>query len=138
MAKEKKLVEAITSMEDDFAQWYTDVVKKAELCAYSSLKGCMILLPAGYAIWENIQKELDARFKETGVENVYMPMFIQESLLQKEKDHVEGFAPEVAWVTQALLFVGKKQHVLFYVLQNFYGRKVILHTQQKKKQKNVL
>ena len=100
MAKEKKLVEAITSMEDDFAQWYTDVVKKAELCAYSSLKGCMILLPAGYAIWENIQKELDARFKETGVENVYMPMFIQESLLQKEKDHVEGFAPEVAWVTQ--------------------------------------
>lgn len=100
MAKEKKLVEAITSMEDDFAQWYTDVVKKAELCAYSSLKGCMILLPAGYAIWENIQKELDTRFKETGVENVYMPMFIQESLLQKEKDHVEGFAPEVAWVTQ--------------------------------------
>lgn len=87
-------------MEDDFAQWYTDVVKKAELCAYSSLKGCVILLPAGYAIWENIQRELDARFKETGVENVYLPMFIPESLLQKEKDHVEGFAPEVAWVTQ--------------------------------------
>ncbi len=100
MANEKKLVEAITSMEEDFAQWYTDVVKKAELCAYSSLKGCMILLPAGYAIWENIQKELDARFKETGVENVYLPMFIPESLLQKEKDHVEGFAPEVALVTQ--------------------------------------
>ena len=95
----KKLVEAITSMEDDFAQWYTDVVKKAELCGYTSVKGCMAIKPAGYAIWENIQHELDRRFKETGVQNVYMPMFIPESLLQKEKDHVEGFAPEVAWVT---------------------------------------
>ena len=99
MAQEKKLVEAITSMEEDFAQWYTDVVKKAELIEYSSVRGCMILRPNGYAIWENIQKQLDARFKETGVENVYMPMFIPESLLQREKDHVEGFAPEVAWVT---------------------------------------
>ena len=99
MAEEKKLVEAITSMDVDFAQWYTDVVKKAELMGYSSVKGCMIFKPAGYAIWENIQKELDRRFKETGVENVYMPMFIPESLLEKEKDHVEGFAPEVAWVT---------------------------------------
>ncbi|MCI8371111.1 MAG: proline--tRNA ligase [Lachnospiraceae bacterium] len=99
MAANKKLVEAITSMEEDFAQWYTDVVKKAELIDYSSVKGCMIIKPAGYAIWENIQKELDRRFKESGVENVYMPMFIPESLLQKEKDHVEGFAPEVAWVT---------------------------------------
>ncbi|SER86614.1 proline--tRNA ligase [Lachnobacterium bovis] len=99
MAKEKKLVEAITSMEEDFAQWYTDVVKKAELVDYSSVKGCMIIKPAGYAIWENIQKELDRRFKETGVENVYMPIFIPESLLEQEKDHVEGFAPEVAWVT---------------------------------------
>ncbi|MGB8455467.1 MAG: proline--tRNA ligase [Anaerocolumna sp.] len=99
MAKEKKLVEAITSMEEDFAQWYTDVVKKAELIDYSSVRGCMILRPNGYAIWENVQKELDRRFKETGVENVYLPMFIPESLLQKEKDHVEGFAPEVAWVT---------------------------------------
>ena len=99
MAKEKKLVEAITSMDEDFAQWYTDVVKKAELTGYTSVKGCMVIKPAGYAIWENIQKELDARFKETGVENVYLPMFIPESLLQKEKDHVEGFAPEVAWVT---------------------------------------
>ncbi|MBU9736361.1 proline--tRNA ligase [Diplocloster agilis] len=99
MAKEKKLVEAITSMEEDFAQWYTDVVKKAELIEYSNVKGCMILRPNGYAIWENIQKELDRRFKETGVENVYMPLFIPESLLQREKDHVEGFAPEVAWVT---------------------------------------
>ena len=99
MAEEKKLVEAITSMDVDFAQWYTDVVKKAELMGYSSVKGCMIFKPAAYAIWENIQKELDRRFKETGVENVYMPMFIPESLLEREKDHVEGFAPEVAWVT---------------------------------------
>lgn len=99
MAKDKKLVEAITSMDTDFAQWYTDVVKKAELIDYSSVKGCMVIKPAGYAIWENIQAELDRRFKETGVENVYMPMFIPESLLQKEKDHVEGFTPEVAWVT---------------------------------------
>ena len=99
MAEEKKLVEAITSMDVDFAQWYTDVVKKAELMGYSSVKGCMIFKPAGYAIWENIQKELDRRFKETGVENVYMPMFIPESLLEREKDHVEGFAPEVAWVS---------------------------------------
>ena len=100
MAKDnKKLVEAITSMDVDFAQWYTDVVKKAKLIDYSAVKGCMIIRPAGYAIWENIQKELDRRFKETGVENVYMPLFIPESLLEKEKDHVEGFAPEVAWVT---------------------------------------
>ena len=104
MAKEKKLVEAITSMDVDFAQWYTDVVKKAELVDYTSVKGCMVIKPAGYAIWENIQRELDRRFKETGVENVYLPMFIPESLLQKEKDHVEGFAPEVAWVTHAPYF----------------------------------
>ena len=75
MAKDKKLVEAITSMDEDFAQWYTDVVKKAELCDYASVKGCMVIKPAGYAIWENIQHELDRRFKETGVQNVYMPMF---------------------------------------------------------------
>jgi prolyl-tRNA synthetase len=99
MAKEKKLVEGITSRDVDFAQWYTDVVKKAELCDYTSVKGCMVIKPAGYAIWENIQKELDTRFKATGVQNVYLPMFIPESLLQKEKDHVEGFAPEAAWVT---------------------------------------
>ena len=99
MAKDKKFVKEITSMEEDFAQLYTDVVKKAELIDYTSVKGCMVIKPAGYAIWENIQHELDRRFKETGVENVYLPMFIPESLLQKEKDHVEGFAPEVAWVT---------------------------------------
>ena len=99
MAKDKKLVEQITSMEEDFAQWYTDVVLKADLIDYTSVKGCMVIKPAGYAIWELIQQQLDARFKATGVENVYLPMFIPESLLQKEKDHVEGFAPEVAWVT---------------------------------------
>jgi len=100
MAKEKKLVEDITPMSEDFAKWYTDVVKKAELMRYSSVKGCMMILPNGYAIWENIQQRLDAMFKKTGVQNVYMPMFIPESLLMKEKDHVEGFAPECAWVTQ--------------------------------------
>ena len=105
MAQDKKLVEAITSMEEDFAQWYTDVVRKAELCDYASVKGCMVIKPAGYAIWENIRNELDRRFKEAGVENVYLPMFIPESLLQKEKDHVEGFAPEVAWVTKGGLEV---------------------------------
>mgnify|MGYP003505738853 CR=1 FL=1 len=99
MSNNKKLVEEITSMEENFTQWYTDVVKKAELMDYSSVKGCMIFKPNGYAIWENIQKLLDDRFKAVGVENVYMPMFIPESLLEKEKDHVEGFAPEVAWVT---------------------------------------
>lgn len=99
MAQDKKFVEEITSMNQDFTQWYTDVIKKADLVDYSSVRGCMIIRPYGYAIWENIQKELDGRFKQTGHENVYMPMFIPESLLQKEKDHVEGFAPEVAWVT---------------------------------------
>ena len=99
MANEKKMVEQITAIDVDFAQWYTDVVKKAELVDYSGVKGCMIIRPYGYAIWENIQHDLDARFKKLGHENVYMPMFIPESLLQREKDHVEGFAPECAWVT---------------------------------------
>ncbi len=100
MAKnDNKFVKDITSMDEDFAKWYTDIVKKAELVEYSSVKGCMIIRPYGYAIWEKIQANLDKRFKELGHENVYMPMFIPESLLQKEKDHVEGFAPEVAWVT---------------------------------------
>lgn len=100
MAKDKKFVEEITPRSEDFAQWYTDVVKKAELMQYSSLKGFMIYKPLGYAIWENIQKNMDAMFKETGVENVYMPLLMPESLLKKEAEHVEGFAPEVAWVTQ--------------------------------------
>ncbi|MBP3447235.1 MAG: proline--tRNA ligase [Clostridia bacterium] len=99
MAQQKKMVEEITSMEEDFAKWYTDVVKKAELIEYTSVKGCMVIRPYGYAIWENIQHTLDTMFKKTGHENVCMPMFIPESLLNKEKDHVEGFAPEVAWVT---------------------------------------
>ena len=98
MAKEK-LVKNITSRDEDFAQWYTDVVREANLCDYSSVKGCMNYLPNGYAIWELIQADLDRRFKETGVENVYLPVLIPESLLEKEADHVEGFAPEVAWVT---------------------------------------
>ncbi|SFF09093.1 prolyl-tRNA synthetase [Bacillus sp. OV194] len=99
MRKEKKLVEEITAMEDDFAQWYTDVARKADLVDYASVRGSMIIRPYGYAIWEHIQKELDRQIKDTGHENVYLPLFIPESLLQKEKDHIEGFAPEVAWVT---------------------------------------
>jgi len=99
MADQKKMVEAITPMDEDFAKWYTDIVKKAELVDYSSVRGCMIIRPYGYAIWENIQRILDGMFKACGHENVYLPLFIPESLLQKEKDHVEGFAPEVAWVT---------------------------------------
>ena len=96
---EKKAVEEITSMDVDFAKWYTDICRKAELIEYTSVKGCMVLRPYGCAIWENIRDILDRTFKETGHENVQMPMFIPESLLQKEKDHVNGFAPEVAWVT---------------------------------------
>ena len=99
MAQDKKQVEQITDMEVDFAKWFTDVCRKAELIDYSSIKGMFILRPYGYAIWENFQKILDEKFKETGHENVYLPMLIPESLLQKEKDHVEGFAPECAWVT---------------------------------------
>jgi prolyl-tRNA synthetase len=96
---EKKSVDAITDREVDFAKWYTDVVLKAQLATYSSVKGCMYIHPYGTALWENIRAELDGRFKATGHENVMFPLFIPESLLQKEKDHVAGFAPEVAWVT---------------------------------------
>ena len=99
MADNKKLVNAITPMDQDFAQWYTDIVKKAEMIDYSSVRGCVVIRPYAYAIWENIQKIFDGMIKASGHENVSMPMFIPESLLQKEKDHVEGFAPEVAWVT---------------------------------------
>ena len=88
--KNQKMVEEITAMDVDFAQWYTDICKKAELVSYTSVKGCMVIRPYGYAIWENIQRILDAKFKETGHVNVNMPMFIPESLLQKEKDHVEA------------------------------------------------
>ena len=94
-----KQVKEITSRDKDFAKWYTDVCKKADLVDYSSVKGSMIIRPYGYAIWENMQSILDKKFKETGHLNLQMPMFIPESLLQLEKDHVKGFAPEVAWVT---------------------------------------
>jgi len=101
MAKNKKeeFVKDITNMEDDFAQWYTDVIKKTDMVDYSPVKGFMVIKPYGYAIWENIQSYLDKRFKETGHKNCYFPLLIPESLLNKEKEHVEGFAPEVAWVT---------------------------------------
>ena len=96
-----EFVKEITNIDEDFAQWYTDIVLKAELADYTDTKGCIAIKPYGYAIWENIQNYTDKKFKETGVENVYFPVLIPESLLQKEKDHVEGFAPEVAWVTEA-------------------------------------
>ena len=99
MAEKKKLVSEITAMDVDFAQWYTDIVKKAEMIDYSSVKGCVIMRPYAQALWENIQHTLDGMFKATGHENVAMPLFIPESLLLKEADHVEGFAPECAWVT---------------------------------------
>ena len=150
---EKKLVEAITSMNEDFAQWYTDVVKKAELIDYSNVKGCMVIKPAGYAIWENIQRQLDDRFKAVGVENVYMPMFIPESLLEKEKDHVEGFAPEVAWVTYGglnplpermcvrptseTLFCDFYKNDLSCVPESSCGRKDIPHMQRQKRHRHV-
>lgn len=102
MGKNKdEFVKEITNIEDDFAKWYTDIVIKADLADYTDTKGCIAIKPYGYAIWENIQKYTDEKFKETGVKNVYFPILIPESLLQKEKDHVEGFAPEVAWVTEA-------------------------------------
>src|SRR5690625_2039217 len=99
VSKDKQFVEKVTAMEDDFPQWYTDVVKQAELVEYGTVRGTMIIKPYGYALWENIRDELDRQIKETGHSNVQFPLFIPESLLQKEKDHVEGFAPEVAWVT---------------------------------------
>ena len=89
----------LTSRSEDYSQWYNELVVKAGLAEQSVVRGCMVIKPYGYAIWENIQANLDKRFKETGVENVYLPVLIPENLLQKEKDHIEGFAPEVAWVT---------------------------------------
>src|SRR5690625_671478 len=99
MSKGKQFVEKVTAMEEDFAQWYTDVVKQAELVDYGLVRGTMIIKPYGFAIWENIKNELDKKIKETGHSNVAFPVFTPESLLQIEKDHVEGFAPEVAWIT---------------------------------------
>ena len=97
--RKEEFVKEITNIEEDFAKWYTDVVIKAELADYTDTKGCIAIRPYGYAIWENIQNYADKKFKEVGVTNLYMPVLIPESMLQKEKDHVEGFAPEVAWVT---------------------------------------
>ena len=99
MGKKEEFVKEITNIEDDFAQWYTDIVRKAELADYTDTKGCIAIRPYGYAIWENIQNYADKLFKDVGVTNLYMPVLIPESMLEKEKDHVEGFAPEVAWVT---------------------------------------
>ena len=98
---DNNFVKEITNIDEDFAQWYTDIVRKAELADYTDTKGCIAIRPYGYAIWENIQNYTDKKFKETGVQNTYFPVLIPESLLEKEKDHVEGFAPEVAWVTEA-------------------------------------
>jgi prolyl-tRNA synthetase len=95
----ENFVKEITNIEEDFAKWYTDIVLKADLADYTETKGCIAIKPYGYAIWENIQKYADIKFKEVGVENIYLPLLIPESLLNKEKKHVEGFAPEVAWVT---------------------------------------
>ena len=96
---ENEFVKEITNIEEDFAQWYTDIVRKAELADYTDTKGCIAIRPYGYALWENIQNYADAKFKKVGITNLYMPGLIPEALLNKEKDHVEGFAPEVAWVT---------------------------------------
>src|SRR5215469_7629446 len=100
MATEEKFVEEIIDQEDNFSLWYNQIVRKAELADYAPVRGCMIIRPYGYAIWENLQRLLDARFKETGVENAYFPLLIPRSFLEKEAEHVEGFAPEVAWVTR--------------------------------------
>ena len=99
MSNNKKMNEAVTSRDADFAQWYTDLCLKAELMDYSDVKGFIIYRPYGYAIWENIQSHLDRNLKETNHQNVYMPLVIPESLFQKEKDHVAGFAPETAMIT---------------------------------------
>ena len=101
MAKKEEFVKDIANIDEDFAKWYTDIVRKADLADYADTKGCIAIKPYGYAIWENIQNYADKLFKETGVKNVYFPILIPDSLLQKEKDHVEGFAPEVAYVTEA-------------------------------------
>ncbi|PTM58578.1 proline--tRNA ligase [Desmospora activa] len=101
MSKKKPFVQAVTPQSEDFSQWYLDVIKKAELMSYSPVRGCIVFRPDGYEIWENIQREMDARFKETGHRNAYFPLFIPESFFQKEKEHVEGFNPELPWVTEA-------------------------------------
>ncbi|MBQ5757343.1 MAG: proline--tRNA ligase, partial [Clostridia bacterium] len=101
MAKNKQegFVTQIASRQEDFPQWYTDVIIKTEMVDYSDVRGCMVIRPYGYRVWELMQQQMDARFKKTGHQNAYFPLFIPESLLKKEADHVEGFAPECAWVT---------------------------------------
>lgn len=99
-SKNQEFVTHLTPREEDFSQWYTDCILKSDLVDYSPVKGFMVIKPYGYGIWENIQRELDARFKDTGHKNAYFPLLIPESLLKKETEHVEGFAPEVAWVTR--------------------------------------
>src|SRR5216683_8043996 len=101
MTDKEKYVEDLADQEDNFSQWYNQVVRKAELADYSPVRGCMIIRPYGYTIWENIQHYMDARFKETGVVNAYFPLLIPRSFLEREAEHIEGFAPEVAWVTRA-------------------------------------
>ena len=100
MVDEERFVEDITDQDDNFSQWYNQVVRKAELADYAPVRGCMIIRPYGYAIWENIQQRMDARFKETGVLNAYFPLLIPRSFIEKEAEHIEGFAPELAWVTR--------------------------------------
>lgn len=100
MLKEKEFVKELTSKSEDFSQWYVDVVRKAELADYTNIKGCMVIKPYGFELWENMREALDRRIKATGHKNAYFPLFVPESLLQKEAEHVEGFAPQVAWVTQ--------------------------------------
>ena len=128
MSNNKKLVESITSRDQDFAQWYTDLCLKAELMDYSDAKGFIIYRPLGYAIWEQIQKYLDLEFKKTGHQNVYMPLVIPESLFQKEKDHVEGFAPETAMVTTTgvedlaeRLIIRPTSSILVHIIQKLFN-----------------
>ena len=97
--REDDFVKEITSKDEDFSRWYVDVIRKADMADYSSIKGCMIIKPYGYELWENIKNGLDKRIKDTGHKNAYFPLFVPESLLKREADHIEGFAPEVAWVT---------------------------------------
>ncbi|MGB9594696.1 MAG: proline--tRNA ligase, partial [Candidatus Poribacteria bacterium] len=97
--QEEDFVKEITDKDEDFSRWYVDVVRKADLADYSSIKGCMVIKPYGYELWENIKNGLDKMIKATGHKNAYFPLFVPESLLKKEAEHVEGFAPEVAWIT---------------------------------------
>ena len=142
--KNQKMVEEITAMDVDFAQWYTDICKKAELVSYTSVKGCMVIRPYGYAIWENIQRILDGMFKATGHVNVNMPMFIPESLLEKEKDHVEGFATQRSFAPGATCrscttsgsawYAGKRLPVRSCVPVSSCGRKVTPFTPLQRRQ----